>query len=522
MQNRVRAPACAFPSLGPAVWKWCAAHLLVPDGPQVGAPLRLNADQTHVLYEWFRLDERGAFVYRRGAWRAAQGSGKSPLLAAIALAELCGPTRFGGWDAKGKPVAVAAATAWVQIAAVSEDQAGNIFKAAHAMASDSDLAGVELDVGLTRITRLDGHGLCEAVTASASTRFGQRATFICLDETHLWTKQNRGDRLADVLRRSVAKMGGRSFEATNAHGVGEGSVAEATSKAALEGADGLLYVACEAPPLEDLSDPVAVRAALAVAYGAAAVDRGGWVDLDRLARDISDPATAPDDGRRYFLNQLVSGGAVPVDIATWESLGVESVVSEGSRVGLGFDGSISDDETVLYGCTADGHLFLVGAWSRPDLAPADWRIPRGDVHATVAHAFERYDVAVMFCDPPRWWSELDEWAALYGEDRVVALDTNQASRFAPLCDRFATAVAERAVSHDGDVALTRALAACRRKNVRLRDDPADGRTRFVVVKADTRKIDRAVAAILALGAAEAMPETGGPSVYEERGLKALG
>jgi hypothetical protein len=132
------------------------------------------------------------------------------------------------------------------------------------------------------------------------------------------------------------------------------------------------------------------------------------------------------------------------------------------------------------------------------------------VHATVARAFERYDVAVMFCDPPRWWSELDEWAALYGEDRVVALDTNQASRFAPLCDRFATAVAERAVSHDGDIALTRALAACRRKNVRLSDDPADGRTRFVVVKADTRKIDRAVAAILALGAAEAVTEPAAP------------
>jgi hypothetical protein len=491
--------------LGPAVWHWCAQHLLVPDGPYVGEPLRLNADQTAVLFEWYRLTEEGRFVFRRAGWRAAQGSGKSPLLAAIALAELCGPTQFGGWDAKGKPIAVAPSTAWCQIAAVSEDQAGNIFKAAHAMASDSDLAGVELDVGLTRISRLDGHGLCEAVTASASTRFGQRATFICLDETHLWRKQNRGLVLADVLRRVAAKMGGRSFEATNAHGVGEGSVAEATYKAALDGAPGLLYVACEGPALEGLSDSAAVRGALAVAYGAAALDRGGWVDLDRLAADIADPATDPDDARRFFLNQLVSGGAVPVDIAVWETLGVPGGVAEGSRVGLGFDGSISDDETVLYGCTAAGHLFLVGAWARPDLAPADWRVPRGDVHAAVAGAFARYDVAVMYADPPKWWSELDDWAALYGEDRVVALDTNQASRFAPLCDRFATAVAERAVSHDGDVALTRALAACRRKNVRLRDDPADGRTRFVVTKADTRKIDRAVAAILALGAAETTP-----------------
>jgi hypothetical protein len=37
--------------------------------------------------------------------------------------------------------------------------------------------------------------------------------------------------------------------------------------------------------------------------------------------------------------------------------------------------------------------------------------------------------------------------------------------------------------------------------VRLVDDDEDGRSRFVVVKADTRKIDDAVGAILALEAA---------------------
>jgi hypothetical protein len=502
-----RAPRCDFASLGPAVWSWIAEHLRVPDGPLSGRAFVLNAEQTDLLYRWYEVDAEGLFVHRRGCWRAAQGTGKSPFLAAVALAELAGPTRCDGFDSKGQPIAVAPATAWVQIAAVSEDQSGNVFRAAHAMAVDSDLAGVVLDVGLTRISLLDGHGSgrIEAVTASAATRFGQRATFVVLDETHLWTKGNRGDRLADVLRRSAAKMAGRTFEGTNAHAPGEGSVAEATCKAAEDGAEGLLYAATEAPEIDDLTDFVALRAALAVVYGDAATDRGGWVDLTRLCRDIADPATNPDDARRFFLNQIRSGAAAPVDIAVWEGLGVACEVAEGARVALGFDGSISDDETALYGCTADGHLFLIEAWSRPAGA-ADWRVPRAEVHAAVAGAFERYDVGLAYFDPPKWYSEVDEWAALYGEDRVVALDTNSARRFAPLCDRFATAVAERAISHDGDVLLTRALAACARKNVRLRDDPDDGRTRFVVVKADTRKIDRAVAAILALGAAEAMPE----------------
>ena len=65
---------------------------------------------------------------------------------------------------------------------------------------------------------------------------------------------NRGDRLADVLRRSAAKMGGRTFEGTNAHAPGEGSVAEATYKAAQAGAEGLLYRAIEAPDIDDLTD----------------------------------------------------------------------------------------------------------------------------------------------------------------------------------------------------------------------------------------------------------------------------
>jgi hypothetical protein len=166
------------------------------------------------------------------------------------------------------------------------------------------------------------------------------------------------------------------------------------------------------------------------------------------------------------------------------------------------------------GCTADGHIFTIGAWSRPENAPNGWRIPRAEVHRAVAGAFDRYDVGLMFADPPKWWSEIDEWAAKYGDETVLACDTNSARRFAPLCDRFSTAVAEGVISHDDNVLLTRAIAACARKLVRLRDDPEDGRTRFVVTKSDTRKIDRAVAAILALGAAEAMPAPpSGPGHY---------
>lgn len=490
-----------FPSLGWEVLDWLAGHLIVPDGPLAGQPLELTDEQAAILVRFYGVDDRGRWLFRRGAVRRAQGWGKSPLLAGIALAELCGPTRFGGWDARGEPVAVRPVAPWVQIAAVSEDQTDNTYAAMYAMAQESDLAGTEVDIGLTRMFLIGGTGRIEPVTASAGSRLGQRITFAVLDETHLWTSRNGGHRLVSTIRRNASKMGGRTFESTNAPAIGEDSVAERTLRASEKGAPGLLYDSEEAPFVEDLHDRAAVLDALRVSYG----DAVRWINLERLADEVADPGTDPSDAYRFYFNLARSTGECPFDIPIWETLAAPGrEIEPGEVIGLGFDGSISDDWTALYGATRDGHVFKVKAWSRPAGASADWRIPRGDVHETVARVFDRWKVGRMLADPPKWWTELDQWADLYGEDVVGALDTNQKRRFAPACDRFATSIRERAVTHDGDKDLTAHLAACKRVQVRIADDDNDGRTPFVVDKADTRKIDCAVAAILALEAAMTM------------------
>src|SRR5256885_2246127 len=64
---------------------------------------------------------------------------------------------------------------------------------------------------------------------------------------------------------------------------------------------------------------------------------------------------------------------------------------DGSRIGLGFDGSITTDASALIGCTPDGHLFEIGVWERPENAPADWRVPRTDVRAVLRETFRRFD-----------------------------------------------------------------------------------------------------------------------------------
>jgi hypothetical protein len=501
-QRPRKPPMCDFPSLGPGIWAWAAEHLTVPDGPFAGERLELRADQTAVLYRWYEVDESGGFVYRRGCWQAAQGTGKSPLLAVIALAELCGPSRFGGVK-DGKPFGVAPATAHVQCAAVSEDQSRNTFAAAYSMAVDSDLP---LDVGLTRIHTSDGKGLLEPVTASAGSRHGQRPTFVVCDETHYWTSLNRGHWLADTLRRNTGKVNGRTFESTNAFRVGEDSVAERTADAA--GSDGLLHVSREVPPVEDLTDAGAVRAALEVAYGDAATDKGGWVDLDRLVAEITDPGSDEDSMRRFYMNQTTAGGSCPFDMERWKTLAIPVDIDPKKVRGLGFDGSQSRDGTAFYGATDDGHVFEIGNWFAPPGASKTWKVPRDEVMEVLRDALTAYKNAVLYADPPLWQNELAELTDEFStprSERVVAVPTASAVRFAPQCERFATAIFEGYVSHDGDSTLTEALSSCVRKQVRLRDDPEDGRSRFVVEKAKPRKNDAAIAAILAFSAAMEAP-----------------
>jgi len=498
------------PSLGWALLDWYETYLHVPSGPDYGKPLRLTDEQATFIVRWYQLDPRtGRFLHRRGASRRCKGWGKSPLLAAWAIGELIGPVLFDGWGADGRPVGKRWPTPRIQIAACSEDQTGNTYSAAYAMLADSlalDEFGV--DLGRTKAFLRDKPGcLIEPVTASAGSREGQLLTAAVLDETHLWLPTNGGRRLAAVLRRNLGKGGGRSLESTNAFLPGERSVAEDTHRAWENGEPGLLYEAKEGPWVEDLSNKRALRRALKVAYGDAK-----WVDLTRVVAEIQDPATDPADARRFYLNQLVAGQHAAVDPRRWRDLASDLVIEPGARIGLGFDGSIRQDATALIGCTPEGHLFTVRVWERPLNADREWRIPRLEVEGVVEDMFDRYQVGLMLCDPPKWQTEIERWMERWGDDRVVFFDTNQPRRMALACDRFSTALADGSLSHDGSSTLTSHVVAMARKKVRVSAEDDDGRTRYVFTKGeDGRKIDAGIAAVLALEAAMTMPEAPAPT-----------
>lgn len=481
----------------------------VPSGPDYGKPLRLTNEQAVIVVRWYQVDRKtGRFPYRRGAVRRVKGWGKSPLLAAWGIGEFVGPVLFDGWDADGQPVGKPWPTPWEQIAACSEDQTGNTYSALYAMLADSPaLDEFGLDLGRTKVFLKDRPGcVIEPVTSAAGSREGQPLTAAVLDETHLWTRTAGGHRLAAVLRRNLGKMNGRSLESTNAFMPGEWSVAEETHKAWEKGEPGLLYDAVEGPWVENLADKRALRRALKVAYGDAK-----WVDLTRVVAEIQDPSTDPADARRFYLNQLVKGEWQAVDPVRWADLArPDRQVPAGTRIGVGFDGSISDDATALRGCTEDGHRFTIAIWERPPGAPREWRVPRLEVEAKVAETFDRYVVGRMLCDPAKWATEIESWMHRWNtgrveDDRIFMFDTTKTSKMAAACDRYLTAHAERSTTHDGEPVATRHALAMAKKKVRVHDPDDDGRTRFVFVKMDVRKIDAGIADVLALEAATTMP-----------------
>lgn len=508
------APTC---SLG-----WELARIWAREFPSPrdeNQPFILTAEQHANLVEWYSLHEvTGEFIYRRGQSRRAKGTGKSPIEAAKCVSELALDVRFDGWGADGRPVGRPWGTGgdpdpWIQIAALSEDQDENTYTPLYTFLTgrDGHLADLlNVDAGLTRCLLRTGGGKIEPVTSRAGSKEGQPLTYGNVDESGLMIPSNGGVKLALTIRRNAAKMGGRSYETTNGYKPGERSVAEATDKAALTGRGGIFLDSVEAPRTIrgvevnlDAPDEI-LEEALDTAYAGC-----WWVDRKRLVADIRDDDMPWADSERFFFNWNKKSEDQAFDVNQWDRLAdKERVVPDGERIGLGFVGAISGARTVLLGCTADRHLFAIDSWSRPPNA-TNWRVPRQEVHDAVARTIEQYSVGLFYGDPAKWHSELEFWAAEYaidGYERLVAIDTNSPARFASLCDRFVTAVEEGGLTHDGNTDLRDAISASSKRTVQVKADESDGRSRFVLVRTDTRRIDDACVAVLALAAAEKMPE----------------
>ena len=528
---------------------WIEAHAVIPDGFRRGAPF--------ILYDWqlrwyggFYL-VRGdaeftpanpatstAFVHRRGLLVGPQKIGKNPLIASHVCAEGQGPALFAGWAGTddgyvcaehgcrcgweyayepGEPMGMAWPTPLIQITAFSEDSTENTYDALRPMIDLGPLHDLIPKTG-EEFIRLPGGGRIDTVTSSNQSRLGQRTTFVPQDEVGLWTASNKMVKLADTQYRNLSGMGGRAALTSNAWDPAEHSVAQREYESA---AVDIHRQFVQPPKTLSYANKADRRKIHRLVYPPEVLrENGGHLDLAAIEAEAADlvEKDAPQ-AARFYGNVLMAGAGAAVEPEKYDALAVVREVPAGAYIGMGFDGSIYRDTTSLRGCLPDGYRFEIAKWVRPqgrdmlawqDAHPGrEWAVPRDEVHSAVAWALHYYRVGRMYADPPKWWSEIEEWSEWAGNGRdekpiVLAFDTNQPRRMAPAFDRWLTGVAE-GLQHDGDPITSDHVKALHRRKVRLADQE-DDRTMYVPVKGeDGRQIDAAIADILSLEAAMTMP-----------------
>jgi phage terminase large subunit-like protein len=411
--------------------------------------------------------------------------------------------------------------AWVQIAAVSQDQTRSTMTIFPGMFSKRAIEEYRIDLGKEIIYADKGRARIEAVTSSPRAMEGGRPTFVLLNETHHWVDSNQGHEMAAVIERNSTKSAdgmSRTLALTNAYEPGEDSVAERTREA-FEAADagrvtdtGLFYDSLEAPAEAKLTEEWIIPTLKAV--------RGDsvWLDLERLKASILDVRNPPSRSRRFWFNQITAAEDAYLAPYEWDANPHEDLeLEDGDDIVVFFDGSKSDDATGLIGCRIrDGFVKTLGVWQRPANWPSDvpYRVPREEVDGVVDQVFARYKPLAFFADPgagydeadgERYWDGyVDAWAQRYGQrlklkavssghgQHAVMWDMGDRRRqqvFTEAVDRFYRDVLERQVPHDGHKVLRQHVANARRRT------NAWGYTIGKEHRESARKIDLAVCAI---------------------------
>ena len=501
-----------FPTLGYLLAEWAESTLRFSDGPKMGEPVTLYDEQLDHLLRRYRLrpdaveaDGNDGFVFRGSMLVRGQKWGKDPLLAIVDIIHAFGPCDFAGWDADGEPVGREHPSPWVFVAALNDRQADNTWLPLKAMVEGSmlvDLPGVDVNVDQIRLPC--GNPI-ERLTTTAYGRLGGRFTAGSLTENGLMTATAEGAGgsgrrsalgFARTLIRSVVGMGGQWMAATNTWDPTESSHAQRVWEAKAP----TTYVDARLSRRKvDIGDDDMLRDELRYLYGDSARERGGHVSLPGVMGAIRDESNGESEMRRFYLSEIISGEKDAVNPTVWDALAHDAApLRPGDAVCLGFDGSRARDATALVACRiSDGRLFPLGCWV-PGAEPVD----RAAVHASVAAAFEAYDVRYLFADPYLWQDAIDMWAGKWF-DRVVVFPTNVESRMDRAIERFLTAVKLAELTHNGDETLTKhvtnaALAKGKRKPPR--EDAETGALveyYLRVVKKRDGLIDLFVAAILA-------------------------
>lgn len=447
-------------SLGWQVAMWIEENLLVPEGRRAGKFIRLSGRQLAAINKGYEYDIPDEVIAMRAPKKAsaeerelvdqerrdriqdtaqrvvkhlqvmeAKGSGKSPLLAGIAIAETYGPVIPFDVDEHGFLHGRRNPDGFAAIGANSEEQVkGTTWRAARAMlrkgeAESPIVEEFSIDVGKTRIVDPTDTNKIQYCSASGESSEGWTISFFGIEESAKARRGNGGIEFIDTMFGNVVKKQfAWMMEVTNAPILGLGSFAERTYYQFLEKVPGVWVIDPRGEEIKgsikDEANKELVLAALRACYGEEACRPApdGWVNVESVYRSM---LKFPEErARRLFLNEVRRSTETVSDPERWRAWHDPGLkIPDGARVALGFDGSVSRDSTVLWAVDIDTmHGQVVGQWAKPlDMDKANYVIPREEVDAAMDASFARWHVVGIGADRAAGWSEqIDNWITKWG------------------------------------------------------------------------------------------------------------
>jgi phage terminase large subunit-like protein len=268
------------------------------------------------------------------------------------------------------------------------------------------------------------------------------------------------------------------------------------------------------------------------------LDRSVWEQANPAYGDFLDPEKMAAVSRKLpeadyktkRLNIWVTAAKLWLPEGVWEKCEAEADIPDGAEVCLGFDGSFNNDSTALVvvrvgealnfdpadPAHADldederdrlaaemnaglrrPHIDVVQAWERPRDAPPDWSVPILEVEDAIRQACRRWSVREIVCDPARW---ARTYQVLEEEGLPVVEFPQSPQRMVPATQRFFEGVMNRGFTQSGDPRLARHVGNAVVRNT------SKGFMIFKETRGSPRKIDLAVASIIALDRACTSPE----------------
>ena len=429
--------------------------------------------QKELIRRLFARRPDGRARHRTGLVGLPRKNGKSSIGSGIALDGLL----FGGQGAE------------VYSAAAEEKQARIVFNETKRMVQADPELTEACEVMRDVIAMPSTNSIYRVLTAKAPTKEGLNPSRVIVDELHA----HPHDELWNVLTLgSGARFDPLTLAITTAgvmyDSLGQESVCYRLYRHGLDVAKGTVkdpsffFAWWGAPEGADHRDPKV--------WEAANPAFGDLIDPDDFAAAV---VTTPEaEFRTKRLNQWVSAATAWLPAGSWELCATSGrQIPDGAEVVLGFDGSYNNDSTGLVVCTIgdDPYLDVVWASERPKDAPRDWVVPIEEAEDAIRLACRRWKVREVACDPSRWARSMQVLEAVrlpMGEFPPAG------ARMIPATERFYEAVMNKALSQSGDPDLTRHIG-----NAVIRRTTHGGHLQKDA-KGSPRKIDLAVAAVMAL------------------------